>query len=193
MVDPSESFRVATSTVDAFALAGDLAGLIDEMRIEDVAWRELDALRMAGFDDYWRITTTFLSIAVDAWPKLLAEKGLVDPAARQIALVEAQVRALADDTPGGACDRDRLDRHEPRDRAGLLAAIARAPRGAVVLPGLDRDLDDAAWTLVSGTVATGQEPSFGHPQAAMAPAAARSWGSRAPTSVRLARRRRSAP
>ncbi len=167
IVDPGESFRVATSTVDAFALAGDLAGLIDEMRIEGVPWHELDALRMAGFDDYWRITTTFLSIAFDVWPRVLAEKGLVDPAARQIALVEAQVRALAEGQQTGpviAIGSTGTNRATAR----LLAAIARAPRGAVVLPGLDRDFDAVSWDLISGRVQPGQEPSFGHPQAAMA-------------------------
>ena len=166
-VDPREAFKVASSTVDAFALAGDLASLIDEMRIEDVAWREFDTLTMAGFDDYWRITTSFLSIAIREWPKVLAEHGLVDPAARQIALVAAQAKLLdegAQTSPVIAIGSTGTNRATAR----LLAAIARAPRGAVVLPGLDRDLDDAAWALVSGKLAAAQEPAFGHPQAAMA-------------------------
>lgn len=167
VVDPSEAFRVATSTIDAFALAGDLAALMDEMQIEGVAWRTLDTLRMGDFDDYWRITTTFLAIAMDQWPKILAEKGLVDPAARQIALVDAQVRTLADGPNAGpviAIGSTGTNRATAR----LLAAIGRAPQGAVVLPGLDKDLDDGAWTLIAGVLGEGQEPSFGHPQAAMA-------------------------
>ena len=166
-VDESEAFRVATSTVDAFALAGDLAALIDELLIEDVAWRELDDLRMADFDDYWRITTTFLSIAIDRWPKILKDKGLVDPAARQIALVAAQAASFTDGrTLGPVVAIGSTGTNKATAR--LLAAIAHAAEGAVVLPGLDRDLDEPAWTIVSGTLAAGQEPSFGHPQAAMA-------------------------
>jgi ATP-dependent helicase/nuclease subunit B len=167
ITDTTESFRVATSTVDAFALAGDLASLIDEIRIEGVPWRELDSLQMSGFDDYWRITTAFLSIAVTAWPKYLEENGLVDPAQRQIALIDAQARALAEGTQAGpviAVGSTGTNRATAR----LLAAIAWAPNGAVVLPGLDRDLDAASWALISGKVEAGQEPSFGHPQAAMA-------------------------
>ena len=38
----------------------------------------------------------------------------------------------------------------------------------MVLPGLDQDLDERAWTLVSGRIEAGEEPSFGHPQASMA-------------------------
>ena len=165
--DPGEAFRVATSSADAFALAGDLAHLIDEMTIEDVAWRSLDDLQMAGFDDYWRITTAFLEIAVTHWPKELERRGLVDRATRQKRLVEEQARRLGDGRDAGpvlAIGSTGTNRATAR----LLAAIARAPRGAVVLPGLDRGLDAIAWRLVSGALEAGDEPGFGHPQAAMA-------------------------
>ena len=167
VIDETEAFRVATSTADAFALAGDLARLIDELRIEGVEWRALDDLRMAEFDEYWRVTTTFLSIAISQWPEVLKTHALVDRSERQIELVAAQTRALGEGTavaPVVAIGSTGTN----RATAQLLAAIARAPNGAVVLPGLDQDLDDAAWTIVSGQLALGQEPSFGHPQAAMA-------------------------
>ena len=166
-VDASESFAVATSAVDAFALAGDLAGLIDEMLIEDVAWRDLDDLNMASFDDYWRITTTFLAIAVERWPEILEQAGLVDPARRQIALVEAQARLLAEGRAVGpvvAIGSTGTNKATAR----LLAAIARAPQGAVVLPGLDQDLDDPSFALAFKSDEEGREASHGHPQAAMA-------------------------
>src|SRR5690606_22635643 len=49
--------------------------------------------------------------------------------------------------------------------AKLLAAIARLPNGAVVLPGLDTDLDEDAWDSIGG--ASPVNPAFGHPQFAM--------------------------
>ena len=53
--------------------------------------------------------------------------------------------------------------------AKLLATIATLPHGAVVLPGLDTDLDDAAWELIGGrrTAARDRPPASGHPQLAM--------------------------
>ena len=50
--------------------------------------------------------------------------------------------------------------------ATLLATIARLPRGALVLPGLDTDLDDATWRIVASGDAT--DAAHGHPQFAMA-------------------------
>ncbi len=166
VVDPNEAFRVATSAVDAFHLAGDLADLIDELLIEDVHWQALDPLSLPEFDDYWRITTAFLTVAFRQWPKILGESGLIDPARRDVALIEAQARELAGDRGGPVIAIGSTGTNKATAR--LLAAIARAPRGAVVLPGLDQDLDEEAWAIVSGKLRDGQEPSFGHPQAALA-------------------------
>ncbi|MEI9804514.1 MAG: hypothetical protein WDN48_08705 [Pseudolabrys sp.] len=48
--------------------------------------------------------------------------------------------------------------------ATLLATIARHRHGAVVLPGLDTDLDDTTWALIGDD----GESAHGHPQFAMA-------------------------
>src|SRR5690606_6762063 len=49
--------------------------------------------------------------------------------------------------------------------AALLAAIARMPHGAVVLPGLDQHLDEVSWRLIAG--GDGVDPAASHPQFAM--------------------------
>ena len=55
--------------------------------------------------------------------------------------------------------------------AELIATIARLPHGAVVLPGLDTDLDAESWDLIAGRRdAAGRElipPAEGHPQFAL--------------------------
>ena len=50
--------------------------------------------------------------------------------------------------------------------ATLLATIAKLPHGALVLPGLDTDLDDATWTMIAGSD-DDSEAAHGHPQFAM--------------------------
>ncbi|MGH6840988.1 MAG: double-strand break repair protein AddB, partial [Methylocella sp.] len=76
--DAQESFLVAATPADAWYLSGELANLIDELIIEDVAWQRLDPLVLPEFDRYWRITLDFLNIAIEQWPKILAERNLVD-------------------------------------------------------------------------------------------------------------------
>ncbi|MGH6853020.1 MAG: double-strand break repair protein AddB, partial [Methylocella sp.] len=100
-LDSRESFLVAATAADAWHLSGELANLIDELIIEDVAWKRLDprVLRiLPEFDPYWRITLDFLNIAIEQWPTILAERGLEDKARRQVALIEAQSRRLQDGT-----------------------------------------------------------------------------------------------
>ncbi len=58
-----------------------------------------------------------------------------------------------------SCDRRRLDRHGAGDGAAAQV-IASLPNGAVVLPGLDRSLDEASWATLA------EHPE--HPQAGMA-------------------------
>jgi ATP-dependent helicase/nuclease subunit B len=164
VVDPRESILVAATTADAWHLAGELAGLIDELIIEDVEWRRLDPLALPEFDSYWRITLDFLNIAITGWPKILAESGLVDKATRQVALIEKQsvkLREVGGRGPVVAIGSTGSNRATAR----LLKAIAEAPSGAVVLPGLDLELDDTAWALIGGDAV--QEAAFTHPQAAL--------------------------
>lgn len=164
--DTGESFLVAATPADAWHLSGELAGLIDELIIEDVAWEKLDPLVLPEFDPYWRITLDFLNIAIKEWPRILAERGLVDKARRQVALIEAQSRRLQDAVVTGPVIAIGSTGSN-RATARLLAAIARAPRGAVVLPGLDQELDAVSWALIAGGPEQDVEASYTHPQAAL--------------------------
>ncbi|HMK81215.1 MAG TPA: double-strand break repair protein AddB, partial [Xanthobacteraceae bacterium] len=157
-----EPALIVHSPAAAFALADDLARLIDDMTTRQVPWDRLDRLVPDNLDRYWQLTLEFLKIAREAWPAILKERDTIDPAARRDLLIEAE--------------RHRLERHDgPVIAAGstgsmpatakLLATIADLPRGAVVLPGLDTDLDDAAWELIGGN--KDEPPAAGHPQLAM--------------------------
>jgi ATP-dependent helicase/nuclease subunit B len=164
--DTRESFLVAATAADAWHLSGELTNLIDELIIEGVAWERLDPLVLPEFDPYWRITLDFLNIAIEQWPRILAESNLVDKARRLVALIEAQSRRLQDGTLSGpviAIGSTGTNRATAR----LLGAIARAPKGAVVLPGLDLDFDDRAWAMIAGDPGQNIDASFTHPQAAL--------------------------
>jgi ATP-dependent helicase/nuclease subunit B len=153
---------IVHSPAAAFALADDLARLIDDMTTRQVPWDRLDRLVPDNLDKYWQLTLDFLKIAREAWPAILKERDAIDPSARRDLLIEAE--------------RRRLERHDgPVIAAGstgsmpatakLLATIAGLPRGAVVLPGLDIALDAAAWSLIGGR--KDEPPASGHPQLAM--------------------------
>ncbi len=156
-----EPLLVATSPADAWHLSSELAGLIDEMTVEGVAWGRVKPLGTEDFDHYWRITIDFLDIAMTQYPLILEARGEVDRASRQILLLRAETARL------------KAGRHHgPVIVAGstgsskatgeLIAAVARLPGGAIVLPGIDLGLDAAAWAQLGGEL--GGDPSAGHPQ-----------------------------
>lgn len=157
-----EPMLVAVAPAHAFHLAGDLAALIDEMIIEEVDWSRLNGLAPEGLAQYWGITLEFLKIATKEWPKYIQALGLTDKAARQMTLIKrrvAQIEAGASsgvEIVAGSTGANVATAH-------LMAAIAKAPRGAIVLPGLDKSLDDESWSAIAGERS---DPASGHPQGA---------------------------
>ena len=85
----------APRTADrAWPLAAELAALMDEAeRAEiDLASRLPDAADPA-YAAHWAQTLEFLHIVTRSWPDWLAEQGLMNPAARLVALLDAQAAA----------------------------------------------------------------------------------------------------
>ena len=166
---PGHHPLVAQSPAAALALADALARLMDDMATREVDWRRLDGLVPDHVDRYWQLTLDFLRIARDTWPALLEEAGLVEPAVRRDRLIAAEVERLAAGT-GGPVIAAGSTGSMPAT-AKLLAAIAKLPQGAVVLPGLDTDLDDESWSLIGGKRAADgrwiEPPAPVHPQYAM--------------------------
>ncbi len=141
----------------AWMLAAELARLMDEAERAEIPLREaLAGAAEAEYAEHWQVTLKFLSIVTDLWPDYLAEQNLMNPAERQVRLLRVQA--------------DAWERQAPEDPvwvAGttgaiqsvgrLLRAVARLPRGRIVLPGLDHDCPAEVWDAF--------EPS--HPQAGL--------------------------
>ncbi len=161
----SGSPLVAQTPAAACALADDLARLIDDMTTRGVSWDRLDDLVPDQFDIFWQLTLRFLQIARKTWPEVLRERGLIEPAARRDALIKAEAARLARKTDGPVIAAGSTG--SIPSTAELIATIARLPHGAVVLPGLDTDLDEASWRLIAGDEKRGIDPAAGHSQFAM--------------------------
>ncbi len=156
---------VAQTPAAACALADDLARLIDDMTTRGVPWDRLDDLVPDQFDLYWQQTLTFLRIAREQWPKILKERDCIEGVARRDALIKAEAARLARKIDGPVIAAGSTGSIPAT--AELIATIARLPHGAVVLPGLDKDLDEKSWRLIAGDKAKAIAPAPGHPQFAM--------------------------
>jgi ATP-dependent helicase/nuclease subunit B len=167
--DPTQAPLVTGGPDSTLALADDLARLMDDMVTRKVDWRELDSLVPDALDKYWQLTLQFLTIARDTWPTILAAYGRIEPAARRDILIEAEAARLTTHHDGPVIAAGSTGSMPVT--AKFLHAVAGLPQGAVVLPGLDTDLDDDAWQLIGGVRGARDQmispPASNHPQFAM--------------------------
>jgi ATP-dependent helicase/nuclease subunit B len=132
----------------ALELADALAVFLDACQIEETGDpRTVETLADGDLARHWQVSARFLNLALEAWPLRLEALGVMDVAARRVALLNRLAARWRERPPGQALIAAGSTGTAPA-AAALLAAIAGAPQGCVVLPGLDKSLDEAAWTEV---------------------------------------------
>jgi len=139
--------RNATSgagAAQAIRLAAELARLIDQVQTARLTFDRLDQLVEGDLAAHWQATVRFLAIVTEHWPAILRARNRIDPAERRNRLLEALATQWIDAPPPGRVIAAGSTGSIPAT-ADLLAVIAALPDGQVVLPGLDRHLDDASW------------------------------------------------
>src|SRR5882724_6866265 len=166
---PVSAPLVVGGPASTLALAGDLARLMDDMVTRGVGWEALDGLVPDQLDKYWQHSLEFLQIARQAWPAHLAEIQRIEPADRRDRLIDAEAARLTAHHDGPVIAAGSTG--SMPSTAKFLHAVANLRQGAVVLPGLDTDLDDEAWQSIGGVRdAQGKfttPPTSNHPQFAM--------------------------
>jgi len=131
------------------ALAEALGRLIDETGREGAATDGWDGLVPEALGDRWRRTLAFMSILREAWPAILRddEGGAMEAEARRRRAMERVAELWAADPPGHPviAAGSTGSRHVT---ALFLRAAARAPQGAVILPGFDPQAAARVWSSI---------------------------------------------
>ncbi len=143
----------------AAGLAKELARLLDQVQTEGLDFKDLKDLVPDEYAEHWQITLEFLTLISDVWPTILEAEGSIDPALRRDLLLRTQTAEWRKKTPQEYIYAVGSTGSIPAT-ADLLHLVATLPKGCVILPGLDRHLDDASWELVKS------EPA--HPQYGLA-------------------------
>ena len=147
---------------NAVRLADNLGQLLDTLHAEGVDPAALSSAVPGEHARHWEHTSRFLGIIGEFWPTRLHEIGEADPEqcrALAVAALTADWEALPPAHPVLVAGSTLTDEVTAR----FAAAIAQLPQGAVVLPGLDTDLDTGAWQAVAGEACLAP----GHPQHTM--------------------------
>ena len=132
------------SAASALDLADALGGFLDGLQIEEVAVGDrLVGLVDAELAEHWQVSRLFLEAALKAWPARLETLGVVDVSERRVRLLRRLAEVWTRSPPKGVLVAAGSTGTAKATRE-LLIAVAQAPRGCVVLPGLDQDLADKA-------------------------------------------------
>ncbi len=153
----SEARGNHTGFAQSAALAKSLAHFLDEAQTQNADLSRLEDLAPAALAEHWAEVRDFLVLLRDEWPEA-AGRGRRH---RSRDASQWLARGTGDAHRGQAARRARYRRPgppaafpRPRPCCGVIADL---PQGSVVLPGLDRELDDDSWNKL--------DP--GHPQYGM--------------------------
>lgn len=157
--DLKDEFEDALTPLRALELADAFAGFLESCQIEEIHdLSKVGSLVQVDLAEHWQVSAKFLGLAVQAWPDRLAGLGMMDPAERRAKLLRLLAQRWDEAPPTGPVIAAGSTGSAPA-AAAVLKAVAKAPQGCVVIPGLDMNLDPAVWATL------GEEEQ--HPQNAL--------------------------
>ncbi len=149
---------VPRTSIEAAAFAIELAQLLDEMTIAGVGCKHLAGLvpkELVDLARNWEINLEFLCHARDRWKAHLKARHLIERVARRDHhLIGEAERLKREGSPAPVIAAGSTG--SVPAAATLMRSIAHLDNGAVVLPGLDRDLDQRSWDAIGP-----EHPQFG--------------------------------
>ena len=165
MIQRLETRHGGPRTVEhAWALAGALATLLDEMALEErdlsllddtdtlnQVWLDrLESLVPESHAAHWQITLIFLRGVLDQWQDWLRQEGMLDVGVRRVLALRAQAAAWAAEPPADPVIAAGIGVGGtiPAATALLRAIAADLPRGAVVMHGVDRLSAEQVWDVL---------------------------------------------
>ena len=141
---PAEYGLPEMTFAQAFALAQDLAKLMDVFYNEQLSFDGLKNLVPEQYAVHWQETLNFLQIISKYWPQILQERGLCDMVNRKNALLKAQAEIWQNSKPSGQVVAAGITALFPGLKQ-LLKTIKNLPNGEIYFYGLDKQLEDEAW------------------------------------------------
>ncbi len=156
-------------------LAHDLARAMDRLLVEEKTPEDLvsDAVlsRLGDLSSHWQDSIRLFAGVQARWLSRLQERGEVDAATRRNLLFERARLRWREEPPATPIIAAGVTSASPA-LARLLRVVADMPNGAVILPDLDLEMDDAAWDELGRAGATpepggevfGSGDALTHPQ-----------------------------
>lgn len=147
---PSEFGLEKLSANQACFLAQELANLIDIANNENLSFDNLQNLVPEEYSAYWQETLKFLEIITQYWPSILEERKLIDPSLRRNQLLLAQAKMWQKNPPNKRIIAAGTTATFPAMKE-LVKVVLGLEKGELIIAGLDKNLEDAAWEQIDET------------------------------------------
>jgi len=137
-------------TAQRALLAQALGQFLDHVQTEQLSFKDLAKLVPEDYAIHWQKTLDFLKILTQSWPEILKTTGHCDVAERRNILLRGLRDQWLENPPETPVIAAGSTGSIPATLA-LLEVVARLPRGMLVLPGLDLELDAESWAVLKPT------------------------------------------
>lgn len=132
---------------DALWLAAELLTLLESSESEEIDLGRIDGINLDEHAEWWQLTLEFLKIVREYWPERLKEIRRQSNARHQVELLDRQTEDLIANGHDGPVIVAGSTGSLPAT-ARLIKAVSVLPQGAVVLPGLDQDMQSDEWSYI---------------------------------------------
>lgn len=139
---------MSSSVQKAIKLGGELGNFLDELQRNGIELKNVEKLAPPAFKQQWSHTAEFLKIITHTWPERLEKLGMVDPEEHKNAMLEIQALHWRNHPPAKPMIAVGFTDTTPAI-ISMLQAVADMPKGAVILPGLDRGVDEKSWDVLT--------------------------------------------
>ncbi|MGB8314575.1 MAG: double-strand break repair protein AddB [Aestuariivirga sp.] len=146
--------ELAHAPQQAQALAASLGALIDTAETEEISFDRLPEVYEIDLAGHREAILSLFDLVSRKLPALLMTEKLMGSKARRSRLIRLEAMRLLERPPEGPVIAAGSTGTIPATR-DLLKAISALENGAVILPGLDQDMDEKSWAAVSP-----QHPQF---------------------------------
>ena len=133
------------TAAQALSLAESLASLIDQLHGAGTKLSELSTILPDDLAQHWQDIQKFLQIVLQYWPDLLEGRGEIDPADRQMRLLQMQI-ALWKERPPEELIILAGSTGSLQGTRDMMSLVSQLPKGMVVFPGLEPVADMAGHT-----------------------------------------------
>lgn len=159
-------------TGEAMRLGIALGTTLDQLIVERKTPHDIATLPVAdALQGHWQTALATLNLLLDSWPRELEARGVIDSADRRNRLFDALASRWRAAPPPGFLIAAGITTSAPAI-ATLLRTVSELPKGQVVFPDLDLNLDETQWAAIaplqpSDSASPRERAAESHPQFAL--------------------------